>query len=108
MAPRRKEGAEPTRRSTRTVSQSSPAAPEPSFVTTKRETEHPGDNPTAPKKAKFGLGVGDILPDVTVQDEEGNPVKIADITVDKGIVLFAYPKASTPGCTKQVTSTVAF
>src|SRR5208282_3557250 len=105
MAPRKKESAEPTRRSTRTVSQSSTATPiDPQPTAKKREMEdHENVNPTPEsKKAKNGLGVGDKLPDVTLQDEEGNPVKINEITFEKGIILFAYPRASTPGCTKQV------
>jgi peroxiredoxin Q/BCP len=102
MAPRKKENAEPTRRSTRTVSQSSTAVVnEPAK---KREMDdHANDNPAPEsKKAKSGLGVGDKFPDITLHDEEGNPVKINEIAFEKGIILFAYPRASTPGCTKQV------
>jgi thioredoxin-dependent peroxiredoxin len=105
MAPRKKENVEPTRRSTRTVSQSSTAiAIDPPPTAKKRETEDHGNDNPAPesKKAKNGLGVGDKLPDITLHDEEGNPVKINEITFEKGIILFAYPRASTPGCTKQV------
>jgi len=61
----------------------------------------PGAAPEA-KKAKKGLAVGDKLPDLALLDEDGNEVKVVDITSEKGIILFAYPKASTPGCTKQV------
>ena len=105
MAPRKKENAEPTRRSARTVSQSSTAIViDPPPAAKKREMEdHANDNPTTEsKKAKSRLGVGDKLPDITLQDEEGNPVKINQIAFEKGIILFAYPRASTPGCTKQV------
>jgi thioredoxin-dependent peroxiredoxin len=108
MAPRKKESAEPTRRSTRVVSQSSttpakkpvesPKLPKKRSVETAEETK----NVPEPKKAKKGLIVGDKLPDLTLQDEEGNDINIIDITSEKGIILFAYPKASTPGCTKQV------
>lgn len=69
----------------------------------KRAAEKPvAPEPESVKKAKKGLVVGDKLPDLTLQDETGRDVKIIDITFEKGIILFAYPKASTPGCTKQV------
>jgi thioredoxin-dependent peroxiredoxin len=78
----------------------------------KRVVEEPAGGPPMPapqapeaKKAKKGLVVGDTLPDLTLLDEEGNSVKVGDITKEKGIILFAYPKASTPGCTKQVICT---
>ena len=60
------------------------------------------------KKAKRGLAIGDKLPDLTLLDEEGTEVKVVDITHEKGIILFAYPKASTPGCTKQVNFAPSF
>lgn len=109
MAPRKKESAEPTRRSTRTVSQSS-TAPETTSTSAAKKREHAADDSAmithvpAPdaKKAKTSLGVGDKLPDITLLDEEGNTVQIVDITYEKGVMLFAYPRASTPGCTKQV------
>ena len=110
MAPRKKESAEPTRRSTRVVSQSSttpakesvksPKTPKKRSVEKTEEPENKVD--VAAKKAKKGLIIGDKLPDLTLQDEEGNDINIIDITFEKGIILFAYPKASTPGCTKQV------
>jgi peroxiredoxin Q/BCP len=83
-----------------------PAPPKPK----KRVVEEPAGGPPMPapqapepKKVKTGLAVGDKLPDLTLLDEEGNSVQVGEITKEKGIILFAYPKASTPGCTKQVT-----
>jgi len=111
MPPKKKESTEPTRRSSRVVSQSTTSAekapkrakqsaPTPA---PKRAAEKPAaPEPESVKKAKKGLVVGDKLPDLTLQDETGSDVKIIDITSEKGIILFAYPKASTPGCTKQV------
>jgi peroxiredoxin Q/BCP len=103
MAPRKKENAEPTRRSTRTVSQSSTVL-DTTSAPKKREIEDHAIENKAPesKKAKNALGVGDKLPNIALQDEDGNSINIVDITSEKGIILFAYPKASTPGCTKQV------
>ena len=46
------------------------------------------------------LKVGDRLPDVTVNDEAGNPVNLRDFE-GKKLVVFFYPKANTPGCTAE-------
>jgi peroxiredoxin Q/BCP len=107
MPAKKKEPTEPTRRSTRVVSSSSTTTKESPPTTLKRAIEKPTidvqeEKETPAKKAKKGLGMGDKLPDITLQDEEGNDIKVVDIASEKGIILFAYPKASTPGCTKQV------
>ena len=44
------------------------------------------------------LKVGDMAPDFTAKDSEGNIIKLIDYK-GKKVVLFFYPKASTPGCT---------
>lgn len=43
---------------------------------------------------------GDRAPDFELPDQDGEPVKLADL---RGalVVLFFYPKADTPGCTTQ-------
>ncbi|MCC3311452.1 thioredoxin-dependent thiol peroxidase [Nocardia africana] len=46
------------------------------------------------------LGPGDPAPDFTLPDADGKPVSLADYRGRKVIVYF-YPAASTPGCTKQ-------
>ena len=46
------------------------------------------------------LSVGDQAPDFTLQDAAGQPVALSDYRGKKTIVYF-YPAASTPGCTKQ-------
>ena len=46
------------------------------------------------------LSVGDQAPDFTLQDAAGNSVSLSDYRGKKTIVYF-YPAASTPGCTKQ-------
>ncbi|MEV7604832.1 thioredoxin-dependent thiol peroxidase [Paenarthrobacter sp. NPDC089322] len=43
---------------------------------------------------------GDAAPDFTLQDKSGNDVSLSDFRGRKTIVYF-YPAASTPGCTKQ-------
>lgn len=46
------------------------------------------------------LAVGDTAPDFTLTDDQGNQVTLSDLRGKKVIVYF-YPAAMTPGCTKQ-------
>lgn len=46
------------------------------------------------------LKVGDAAPQFTGLDEQGNKVTLADYS-GKKLVVFFYPKASTPGCTAE-------
>jgi peroxiredoxin Q/BCP len=46
------------------------------------------------------LSPGDTAPDFTLPDADGNAVSLADLRGRRVIVYF-YPAASTPGCTKQ-------
>ena len=46
------------------------------------------------------LKVGDKAPNFEAKDNQGNTVKLSDYT-GKKLVLFFYPKASTPGCTAE-------
>ncbi len=46
------------------------------------------------------LKVGDKAPNFEALDQDGNTVKLADYK-GKKLVLFFYPKASTPGCTME-------
>jgi peroxiredoxin Q/BCP len=46
------------------------------------------------------LAVGDTAPSFSLPDADGNTVSLADFKGKKVIVYF-YPAASTPGCTKQ-------
>lgn len=46
------------------------------------------------------LNVGDTAPDFTVADQSGETVKLSDLR-GKKVALFFYPKADTPGCTKE-------
>ena len=43
------------------------------------------------------LKIGDKAPDFISKDQEGNTISLADYK-GKKLVLFFYPKASTPGC----------
>ena len=44
------------------------------------------------------LKAGDKAPDFKISNQNGNTVNLSDFT-GKKLVLFFYPKASTPGCT---------
>lgn len=46
------------------------------------------------------LAPGDAAPDFTLENQAGEPVSLADQRGSK-VVLFTYPKAFTPGCTKE-------
>lgn len=44
------------------------------------------------------LKQGDVVPNFTSKDEQGNTISLSDYA-GKKLVVFFYPKASTPGCT---------
>lgn len=46
------------------------------------------------------LKAGDKAPNFEAQDQDGNTIKLSDY-LGKKLVLFFYPKASTPGCTAE-------
>ncbi len=46
------------------------------------------------------LTTGDNLPDLELENHDGETVRLRDYRGRK-LLLFAYPKAATPGCTKQ-------
>jgi len=45
--------------------------------------------------------VGDAIADVSAPDENGKTIKLSDYKGKNGLVIFFYPKADTPGCTKE-------
>ena len=46
------------------------------------------------------LEINSIAPDFTLQDKDGNDVRLSDFA-GKRIVLYFYPRDNTPGCTRQ-------
>ena len=46
------------------------------------------------------LKQGDKVPNFKVNDQDGNPVSLSDYK-GKKLIVFFYPKASTPGCTAE-------
>ena len=47
------------------------------------------------------LTAGDPAPAFTLTDDTGTEVSLADLTRDSKVVVYFYPAAMTPGCTKQ-------
>lgn len=43
---------------------------------------------------------GDAAPDIQLDDDQGRPFHLADLKGQR-VVLYFYPKADTPGCTKE-------
>jgi len=53
--------------------------------------------PSASKKAV----VGKACPELDFLLEDETPTKLTELTEERGVVIFMYPRANTPGCTKQ-------
>ena len=52
--------------------------------------------------AKSGpVKTGDAAPDFTLIDQQGQPVRMADLIGKQNIVLYFYPKDNTPACTAE-------
>lgn len=49
------------------------------------------------------IEIGQVAPDFTLPDQDGEPVSLADLG-GQTAVLYFYPKADTPGCTTQACS----
>jgi thioredoxin-dependent peroxiredoxin len=54
---------------------------------------------TVPHEAH--LKVGDVAPDFTLPDQDGEPVTLSRVLEKGPVILAFYPKAFTPGCTQQ-------
>ena len=49
----------------------------------------------------MSIAVGDKAPEFKLQDQKGTTVSLADFRGKKAVVLYFYPKDSTPGCTTE-------
>ena len=52
------------------------------------------------------LEINSIAPDFTLQDKDGNDVRLSDFA-GKRVVLYFYPRDNTPGCSRQACSFAA-
>lgn len=74
--------------------------PKPSSTTSKSSSSSTNSTDSNLDKQ---LQLGDEIPDLTLLDEDGNEINLKQISSQtKYLVIFAYPKALTPGCTRQV------
>ncbi|KAG0658389.1 hypothetical protein C6P45_002200 [Maudiozyma exigua] len=65
---------------------------------TKTEVEPVAKKETTTKQ----LEVGDEIPDLSLKDQDDKVVSLRQVVKDnKIVIIFVYPKASTPGCTRQ-------
>ncbi|CAG7850262.1 SubName: Full=Related to DOT5-involved in derepression of telomeric silencing {ECO:0000313/EMBL:CCA71350.1} [Serendipita indica DSM 11827] len=53
------------------------------------------------KTLEENLVVGSFLPDLTLHKENGDEINLNTLASQTGVVIFAAPKADTPGCNKQ-------
>ncbi|WP_034591902.1 peroxiredoxin [Hamadaea tsunoensis] len=51
--------------------------------------------------ASKGIGVGDVAPDFTLADQNGEQVTLSAFRGEKVVVLYFYPKDETAGCTAE-------
>jgi thioredoxin-dependent peroxiredoxin len=54
--------------------------------------------------ASAALHVGDRAPDFTLPDTDGKPVTLSKLLEQGPVVVFFFPKAFTPGCTRQTSN----
>ena len=50
------------------------------------------------------VGVGEAAPDFTLTDQRGQRVTLRDLTRERNVVLYFYPRDDTPGCTAEACS----
>ena len=50
------------------------------------------------------LNIGDSIPGVKAEDQDGNPVNLAEAGSNGYALVYFYPKAMTPGCVAQACS----
>lgn len=86
-------------RSTQTTNKSTSSTTRVKKEVTRSTTKAPSVD-TERRKLK-PLQLGDKLPNIILKNELGEDVYIQNIADQHPVIIFAYPKASTPGCTVQ-------
>lgn len=102
---------QPLRRSSRLSNRPAPApAPAPAKTKTAKVSKPASASSTkksngSSSAASSGVSLGASLPNVTLKNQDNEDVNLHDLAASgTTVVLFAYPKASTPGCTRQACS----
>ncbi|KTW30042.1 thioredoxin peroxidase DOT5 [Pneumocystis jirovecii RU7] len=78
-----------------------------SYATEKHEKKKVVSSATSDSSVILGrrilkpIQLGDTLPDIILKNELEEDVHIQNIADEYPVIIFAYPKASTPGCTAQ-------
>ncbi|KAJ2920947.1 hypothetical protein H1R20_g16147, partial [Candolleomyces eurysporus] len=67
----------------------------------KAKSDSPTEDAAVAVPALESIDIGGSLPTLTLKNEKGEDIQIADLANEKGVVLFLVPKADTPGCTTQ-------
>ncbi len=49
----------------------------------------------------YNIKIGEAAPDFSLEDENGKTFTLADYKNKSPVVIYFYPKANTPGCTKE-------
>ncbi|KAH3685168.1 hypothetical protein WICPIJ_003861 [Wickerhamomyces pijperi] len=83
----------------KTTKKAAVAAPE---TTTKEEPVSSSSSSSSSSSAKE-IEIGDEIPDITLLNQDSEELSLKELSAKHDIILiFTYPKASTPGCTRQV------
>ncbi|KAI7952214.1 hypothetical protein MJO29_007845 [Puccinia striiformis f. sp. tritici] len=68
----------------------------------KSKVDKPATKEAAVNSQTKNLAVGEKLPDsIILKNHEDEDVNVLDLTAEKGLIVFIYPKSNTPGCTNQ-------
>ena len=52
------------------------------------------------------IDIGGSLPDLTLKNEKGEDIQVANLATEKGVIIFLVPKADTRASKKQPMSTI--
>src|SRR5258708_5491729 len=66
-----------------------------------RAPNHPRRFAAEPRRSLTPMKTGDTVADFELPDQTGTPRKLSALLSDGPVVLFFYPAAMTPGCTKE-------
>ncbi|GAA5843559.1 hypothetical protein JCM9279_000792 [Rhodotorula babjevae] len=97
-APRRKA---PTNRNKPAAASTKKTKSTATAAKTKKPAAPAAKKPKAAAAPSGKTKVGQVVPDVTLRDEDDKEVSLKSLYSEAPLVIFSYPKADTPGCTTQ-------